>query len=220
MQREEIDGFFKDLPIRVTKGCFDKECLVLEFGGDNSRKENLKWEDIFKVNLGLIEENLMSSNPPMAPFRKMLRKSMFGEDDKHSEVKSFRRSIIIDIFLKNPQTRYRLDAGHINYKSFLNEVEYVSHLNLAKFLEELFKFLPPEKFNNCALNYSAKKMNAVKKHTNIYDYEFECKREFVKEYFPEEIEKFTEHQIYMGEDVLYDGEYDMEEDPRDNQYDE
>ncbi|MFH1454406.1 MAG: hypothetical protein ABIH00_10595 [Armatimonadota bacterium] len=127
---------------RVKTGKFTDKALIIYLGKETPEEYIIPWTDIELVSLGVLHEKPPSASSEMSPLRKKVREVLFKESKQEQRIQpDIRKHYIIDIFIKDTKNIYRFDSAYINYRAFLDQIEYVTLNNFKKFLIKLNKHL-------------------------------------------------------------------------------
>lgn len=145
---DEDSSLIHKIPVRIKSGRFEDDMLVVETSGE---PQGIPFESIEYICLGIIEEKLTTSDPPKSNMRNMIQ-GLFGGGDKADKNKkiqpSSRTTHILDIYVKDLQAPFRIDASSVNYKEFLGKVSYISANNFRLLLTNICALAEQSRFNN------------------------------------------------------------------------
>lgn len=119
----------------------------------------------------MIKEEV-SIKAEMSGLRKKLRQILLGENkDTQKKIPEIKTSYFIDIFLKDENKIYRFDSSYINYKDFLDAVEFISLSNFKKFALKLKEILKNIETTPC-FNYFCQNIpDKMLTHDSVFDFE-------------------------------------------------
>lgn len=163
----------KPLPTRVRDGSFEEDHL--DAGG-----EPIPWASVKGLALGVIDQMVKDSELKKGPLRKMMQKVVGGEDTSSAKdrAKQVREVYLLDIFTDGQEQPFRFEAGNINYKSFLDQVGYVSHHNFFRFCVHLARKVPHATVTQSLASFLAKRRDRVAHFADFHDYELETEQQF------------------------------------------
>jgi len=160
------------LPSRVRDGSFEEEHLVA--GG-----EQVPYQDIEYLALGVIDQMVRDSELKKGPLQKMVKKVTGGEesDSAKDRAKQVREVFILDVFTKDRQQPFRFAGGNINYRSFLDNVGYVSHHNFYRFCVHLARKVPHATITASLASFLARQREKVAHFNDFHDFELEVQQQ-------------------------------------------
>lgn len=162
------------LPVRVKSGAMTDDCLHIITSCD---EKDIEWASIEYICLGAIDEATRGTEAPKSNMRKVFSKIFFGEQSKDEIEKApMRTSYVIDIYTKNQECAFRLDSSNINYKSFLEDVSYMSFHNFKILLQKLVDNAKNSYFNKSAIALLLRKKDKIQRYSSIYDFELDTQR--------------------------------------------
>lgn len=159
------------LPTRVRSGQMEKDCLLLE-------AVEVPWQDIELITLGVIDQIVRDADAPKTTMQKMMGKVMGKEDDKKSSrgQKEVREVYLLDLYVKGHPGAFRIDSGNLNYRSFLDEVGYVSLHNFYRFCVRLVRGASGTRVDDSMVAFLNRRREAVRHYNAVYDYELEAQQ--------------------------------------------
>lgn len=160
----------KDI-VRVKSGKISPETLVI-----NTLKgeKEISWQDIEFMCLGIISEVIPSIHGPVPPIKKMVTNVLLGKgSEKEEKVKNIRTSYILDIFIKEKNEVLRFDSAYINYKSFLETIDYISLNNFKTLLKKISNLAAECVKDKCLCAFLDNQRDSLIYYKSLNDFEIE-----------------------------------------------
>ena len=156
------------LPSRVRDGSFEEEHLIA--GG-----EQVPYEAIECLALGVIDQMTKDSELKKGPLRKMVKKVTGGEDSDSAKdrARQSRQVYILDVFTTVQDQPFRFAAANVNYKSFLDKSTYVSLHNFFRFVVHFARKVPHAQATASTAAFIAKRRDKVGHYDDFHDFELE-----------------------------------------------
>ncbi len=152
---EANPSLYNKIPIRIKSG----KITETEMEIITSRETKIvKFEDIDYICLGIIDEKIISSEPPKSGMRNMVRGLFFGkEDSKEKKIQpDSRRTELLDIYVKEQEAPYRIDASAVNYKELLSDISYRSADNFRSLVKSICIKATGSHFNKSLISFITK----------------------------------------------------------------
>lgn len=160
------------VPRRIKKATFSDEEFEVE---TSAGKIKFKWDEVKFVFLGVIEEVI--SRPDVAPskLRSMIRQIFFeASEDRESRKPQTKRSVYIDLFLKDVEQILRIDSSSIDYRGLIPEVGYNSEINFRQLVKELAHRFKTDCLDKTFLAFLEDKKSEIRCFSSVYDFQSYC----------------------------------------------
>ncbi|MCD4783621.1 MAG: hypothetical protein K8T10_07295 [Candidatus Eremiobacteraeota bacterium] len=159
------------VPIRIKSGSIEKDQMVIHTSETTKR---IPWEDIELLSLGIVHAERNSGEAPKSSLRIRIRQVLLGDPDRQmDETKEWRDTYLLDIYLKEEQTPYRIDHSSFNYRSILKNPGYVSSNNFRKLVNKIACYSNNSRLDPCLIAYLAQEKRKLKFYNTVYDFELE-----------------------------------------------
>ncbi|MFP4497940.1 MAG: hypothetical protein ACLFQV_06965 [Vulcanimicrobiota bacterium] len=163
------------LPYRVKTGSADETGITL---ATSSEIEEFGWDEVEYVALGIISTDVDYGQAPESDARKMFKSLLTGQSHKLDKIPEKIETYLLDFYIKDHDTAFRIDQSFINYTGFLDEVGYISRINFRNLINKIASFLDNQKFNSNMLTFLEGRREDIKKHATINDFELEERRDY------------------------------------------
>lgn len=164
-------------PQRFSAGAMKDEGLEVAL---RERTELLPWDLIRMVCLGIVEEPAIQIHPTLYMQIKQSLKKVFDKQ-RQDEQAPLRQNVYLEIFVADKDQPFRAESTNLNYRGFIEEVEYVSENNFKKLLKKLMDRLPNCEFDESYWAYVSNKKENVKRFGNIYEFQRACQARWQKQ---------------------------------------
>lgn len=166
------------LPQRIVNGSIKPEGFEI-FTAE--KKQLIPWNSIQLVCLGLVEEPALEMPKNFYTQIRDAFKHFFSKEEKQNEGQPVRQTYYLEMFVSGQALPLRMESTSINYRSFIEEVDYVSSSNFKKFLQLLTAKLPDCVFTESIYAILENQKSNIKKFGNIYEFQRDCQERWLKQ---------------------------------------
>lgn len=168
---------FSYLPVRISKGSIQPAGLKVHI---HDKTEVIPWDEIPFVCIGIVDEPVFEVPPTPYMQIKAAFEKLFSSEQEPKIQKRTRRKIYIEIFTRTSGRPFRIEAGSLDYRGFLGNVEHNSVRNLKKFLETLSLQLPASVLDASYPAYLKDEKDPALFFPNVYEFQRSCRERFRK----------------------------------------
>lgn len=159
------------LPLRIKSGSFEKQCFSIETAGEIFE---IPWENIELLTLGVVEEDVGNPQGPKSGLRNLIRKVFFGEETSQNALKRAVREVyLIDVFVKELATPFRIESTSVNYRKLLPEAGFVSFLNFLELVKVISRRAVAARVDASCFALMKGRRENVRRYPAIYDFDLE-----------------------------------------------
>jgi hypothetical protein len=133
------------------------------------------WARVEMLALGVVEEAFGEAHTQKSGMRAMVRKFFFGESQADQQrLRKIRDVYLLDLFVRAQPQPFRIDAGTVNYRSFLGgHVSHSSSMNFRRLMVKLVPACVEAHLDPSVVAYLNKQRERIRRCGAIYDFELD-----------------------------------------------
>jgi hypothetical protein len=166
------------LPQRVLSGSMKADGLEI---GTREKKDFLPWNKIKLLCLGIVEEPFLESPTNFYLQLKQALKNLFFAEKREKQEEQKRQILYLEIFVEDEQQPFRIESTSLDYRGFLDKVEYVSENNFKLFLKKLVEQIPDCVLDESIHAFLNNKKSVIRRFGNLYEFQRECQERWLKQ---------------------------------------
>jgi hypothetical protein len=166
------------LPQRIVNGSMKPEGFEVIIA---EKAQLIPWNNIQLVCLGLVEDPVLETPKNFYNQIRDTLKNFFSKEKNQAETPLVRQIYYLELFAAGQDLPLRMESTSINYRSFIQEADYISENNFKKFLSLLTAKLPDCVFTESIYAILKNQKSDIKKFGNIYEFQRDCQERWLKQ---------------------------------------
>lgn len=155
------------LPLRVKSGTINEAKLSVETANESI---DIPWSKVRLVALGMVCER-SEVEPEAYQLQRMVRGMVKGKGKDDDKIVNIRETNLMDLYVDGIDEPIRFDSAHVNYRSLLPSVSFVSFQNFFRLVHTVASHCPSAMFTPSVVHFLQWKRDKLQRFGALHDFE-------------------------------------------------